>query len=140
MSPIILFHGTSTHYIDKIKRFGLDKPYLTDLQPMAEYFAQENVQLRGQTPLVLEVRVPETTKLRADFAMYRDPLSWVKEAWGVDTDDEWAQLVQSGELPYARSEREWRRSLVGVHSVWYNGVIPFSNVLSLKTTEFIQDL
>lgn len=108
-----LYHGTSEEAWAQIQKEGrLTGPvYLSSFPELAERFA-EYATAYLQAYVILEVRVPDPSKLRADLAMYENPEE------GFD--------IEEGLTP--PDERDWKTSLDEVLSVYYDGDIPLSFV------------
>lgn len=126
------WHGTSDAYFDIIRESGgLNSPFLAATADLAEYYAEEAVEEHGGRPVVLEVSVRDTSRLRHDYAAM-DELVTV----GVDEDDrdaEWNRAEEehpewaSNDIISIPSEA-WEYSWRGAHSVWYDGLLPLSDI------------
>lgn len=137
---LTLYHGTSTRFLPDIEAGGLKDAALTDLEDMASYFAQEAAGMSGGTPIILKVRIVRPQSLRPDHAMYREPLTFVKEKHGIDTDDEWAQAFQEGHLRYPKDERDWKTALKVVSTVIHDGLILPKDIIDVREVEVFEDI
>ena len=126
-----MLHGTSTKFIKAIEKGGLNNAYLTDLEDMASYFAEEAAEMSGGKPLVLIMDISDTECLVPDYAMYEEPLTFVKDKHDVRSDDDWAEAIEDGTVPYPRNKGDWETSLDGVSSVICRGWISPEAILEV---------
>lgn len=119
-----LLHGSSERRLEEILERGLKNPYLTDLETVAYYFADEaGAEDDDAEPVVLEVLVRELDHLRVDRAMYQEPITEVLDELGIPSADHYVELMGEGCFREP-SGRDWPTSLQEMHSVRYMGVIP----------------
>lgn len=118
-----LKHGTSTRLADRALEFGLNNPFLTDDDDVAQYFAEEAVEQEGGEPVILEVDVLDKSKLRPDFAMYQEPLYQIKREWKISSDEAWADALKADEIPFPKTKKDWKTSLDTVSSVVHKGKV-----------------
>lgn len=123
INGLILYHGTSTRFLAEILGKGL-RPgsgfiYLSDDPRMAEHFARQT----GEGPVVIVVRVRDTSHLGPDLNMYHEPPDWLTEKYGVGTD-----YPLWGAVAGPKHEGDWQTSLKEVNSVTYDGRIPSKDV------------
>lgn len=137
---MILYHGTSTRFLEALEREGLKDVYLTDLEDMASYFAQETAEMSGGAPVVIEIDLDNTGCLEPDMSMYREPLTFVKDKHGVDSDHEWAEAVQRGQIRYPQDRQDWKASLDSVSSVICRGTISWGRVVEVRDVEMFEDM
>lgn len=109
---MILLHGTTTDLLDVIRAQGLTRPYLTDDEDIALYYAEVAVEETGAgEPVILEVEVDETFLLpdvnAIDEPVLRDE-DEVMEQFALVPDD-WREAPDA-----------WRVSLDLVSSVRYS--------------------
>jgi 2'-5' RNA ligase len=119
-----LFHGTSSIHLDEAQTTGLRKPFLVDDPEIAMYYAQEEAERAGGRPMVLRVTVEDTSKLRADFPSFEEPLTFVYKKYAL-SEDEWHERLnnpQSG-IHWPANQKDWQTSLKVVGSVRYDGTI-----------------
>ena len=119
-----MFHGTSEEKLKKIFEEGLfvadSFVYLTDKLKMARLFAKQN----AEKPVVLRVRVTDTSRLHPDLNMYDTPTKELTKRYRVGIDD---PLWGSVRGPHDPSD--WKTSLKEVNSVIYDGRIPPKDIL-----------
>jgi hypothetical protein len=117
-----LFHGTTTQALGSILETGLDRPYLTPDESIAEHYAQDAAEGLGGRGVILAVNV-DVDRLRYDSTAMKHPI-------GVSGESRDAALAKATrEHPeWLRGNRlivpatEWRVSFEGVSSVWYDDV------------------
>lgn len=127
---MMAYHGTCSSYYEIIKREGLKNPYLARTIDLAEYYAEQISSLENKYydyghPVVLEVIVRDTDKLRYDSRSMDEPVMISEDkrdsAW-----DEVALLhpewVEDDMISIPISEWEVSWNVVG--AVVYDGIIP----------------
>lgn len=122
-----------------MQKQGLTNVYLTDIEDMAQYFAQETMEVSGGDPVLLVIDLDDPSCLGPDNSMYRDPLTFVKEKHGIDTDNDWVEAFNAGDLRYPVNEKDWETSLEVVSSVICHGVIPWDRVIEIRDVEIFED-
>ena len=68
---LVLYHGTSLEFYNKIIKEGLNNPCLTSSKELAYYYAE--VADGDDDKVVLEVCIKDTTKLKIDFPSVYEP-------------------------------------------------------------------
>lgn len=121
-----LLHGTSERDWLIVQKSGGLKylTYLTDLETVAWYFAEEAADTAKSTPVILEVEIKDTSRLEADFAMFQEPIMEVFEELGYTSSSAYHEAVKAGKIPWPRDIFDWKTSLEVVRSVRYWGIIP----------------
>jgi len=130
--PLRAYHGTSDAYWPLIEESGgLDGPYLARTPELAQYYAEVVAEDDGGNPVVLEVVVRDTSKLRYDRAAMDEPVTV-----GVDEEDrdaergraeeEHPEWVHGGMISIP--PEEWEYSWRGAHSARYDGLLPLSDI------------
>ncbi len=116
---------------------GLKDPYLTKDSWVKKWFAQRSADEDGSRPVLLKVRVEDTSKLRPDIEMYEEPLSSIIRRY-TDRDlaqvtaEDWNNMITQGVVPYPKNDRDWETSLKAVRSVWYSGRITPEDILDVE--------
>jgi hypothetical protein len=135
MQPLKAWHGTSATRSDSIRESGgLEDPYLAATEKLAEYYAEEVATSDGGEPIVLELIVRDTSKLRHDYAAMDEPVV-VGELSEKDRDNEWERAEKEhpewmrDDLIFIPQE-EWEYSWRGAHSVKYEGLLPLHDILT----------
>ena len=118
-------HGTSEREWALIQQSGgLRNPYLTTLETVAWFFAEESADNARSRPIILEVTVDDTNKLEADLPMFQEPIFEVVEEMGYPSVYAYHQAVKEGNVPWPRNRKDWETSLEVMKSVRYWGLIP----------------
>lgn len=124
-----LLHGTSERDWQEIQRYGgLRNPYLTALETVAWFFAEEAADTAKSSPIILEVEVPDVEHLEADLPMFQEPIMEVFEEIGYPSSYAYHEAVKAGDVPWPRNTKDWITSLEVVKSVRYWGLVPLSYV------------
>ena len=71
---IRLYHGTTENKLDKIRKNGLNTPYLTNKKALAKYYANETSEKDNSKAVILEVYVDENN-LVIDKNSLNEPVS-----------------------------------------------------------------
>ena len=122
-------HGTSERDWLLIQQSGgLRNPYLTTLETVAWFFAEEAADVARSSPIILDVEVEDTSKLEADMPMFQEPIIEVAEEMGYKSVYAYHQAVREGNVPWPRNSKDWETSLEVVRSVRYWGLIPTSQI------------
>jgi hypothetical protein len=127
--PDVLYHGTSSKNLNKIKQYGLKQPYLTPMYGLAEYYAGESCEELGGQPIILKLRKIEYQYLLYDANAMDEPVM-VDEA---QRDDAWENAgkmhpdwVDQGLISVPMNA--WEISLEGAKSVHYEKIVPWSDL------------
>ena len=131
-APLRAWHGTSDAYLPLIREAGgLDSPFLAATPELAEYYADVVAEDDGGEPIVIEVTVRDTSKLRYDGAAM-DELVTVGVGEGA-RDAEWGRAeaehpewVHGGMISIP--PEEWGYSWRGAHSVWHDGLVSLADL------------
>jgi hypothetical protein len=120
-----LLHGTSERdWLIIQQSGGLRNPYLTTLETVAWFFAEESADNARSRPIILEVTVDDTSKLEADLPMFQEPIFEAVEEMGYPSVYAYHQAVKEGNVPWPRNRKDWETSLEVMKSVRYWGLIP----------------
>lgn len=124
-----LLHGTSERDWLLIQKYGgLRDPYLTTLETVAWFFAEEAADNARSRPIVLEVEVDDLDSFEADLPMFQEPIMEVFEEMGYRSSYAYHQAVEAGDVPMPSDRHDWRTSLEIVRSVRYRGLIPAGQI------------
>lgn len=124
-----LLHGTSERDWLLIQQFGgIRNPYLTTLETVAWFFADESADTAKSLPIILEVEVNDTNRLEADMPMFQEPIFEVVEEMGYPSVYAYHQAAKEGNIPWPRDSKDWKTSLEVVKSVRYWGLIPTEKI------------
>lgn len=126
--PLRFLHGTSDRAYRKIRREGLVRPYLTDSDAVAAYFADTQAMEDQGHPVILEVVVRYPDILRVDQEMWGEPLELIKREHHIERDQEWFEAMREGHIDTPRNAFDWETSLRMVHAVKYDGTIAPSDI------------
>ncbi|MFK4135880.1 hypothetical protein ACI2KR_26895 [Pseudomonas luteola] len=135
---IALFHGTSQKCYEAILAEGKMKArtYLTLSDKVADYYADCQAEDDESVPVVLLIKV-SVKHLRADYPSFREPLSFIKEGHGVDSDEEWHDALFL-DIAYPETEFDYLTSLESVACAMYEGEIAAIDILSVSKNACIQ--
>lgn len=131
MFHTLLMHGTCLCRIAKIEAKGfLARTYLTNDEEIALYYAEcasDECDCGGHGYLAVQV---EAGELRADINSYEEPLSYFRDRY-TRSDDEWYDMVSSGEVPSPENEFDYETSLCIVNSAVHVSAIAPAQVVSV---------
>lgn len=114
---IFLFHGTCYCCAEKILKEGLKpRTCLTDNLDVAEYYSEAaNDECENCEPVILSVTVM-TDNLVVDQPAFDEPLTYYRNNY-TRCDDEWYEMLESGEIPSPTSEHDYKTALSVTNSV-----------------------
>lgn len=113
---IRLLHGTSSNQVEAILAEGLKAhTCLTSSEELAQYYAECAADEDGGEPVWLLVEVDPRT-LRVDYAAFQEPLTYYRDEHARN-DDNWHEMIESGEVPYPASDKDWKTALAVTWSV-----------------------
>jgi len=128
---LVAYHGTSDKNIQNIQNNGLNKPFLAKTYELAEYYAEEACDDIGGNPIIIELVVPDISKLRYDGAAMDEPVLVDENTVQKELDkaeEEHPEWVK-GDVIIIPSD-EWEYSWRGANSIWYDGYISSDNFIS----------
>lgn len=136
----VLYHGTNLGWFRRhISKEGLRNPvYLTNDFDMAFLFARQGVcpsTPRLGPPVILEVRIPDPSRLRPDLNIYDEPTESLTKRYRVGIDDSLWEAVEAGRVEAPRDDEDWETSLSAVNSVWYDGRIVPRDIVFVHEAE-----
>jgi hypothetical protein len=121
-SPTRFLHGTTTVFMNPIRRDGLRVPYFASTFALAAYYAEVACDEQGGDPVVLECLDVDRSLLRLDNAALSDPVGCddgCVEAACKMADRDHPELAGKKGIP----QELWLVSWAGVGSARYTGVI-----------------
>ena len=148
--PSVLYHGTSSEFLDDIMNKGLVKPYLAVNYDKAIYYAEGAVEFNGGHPVVLAVPTASLDRslLRYDNHEMDEPSSPSDEASRDEASRDEAWNLAEKEHPDWINEKDnsiihvppeaWEISLAGVGTVMYYGTVELTDQ-NVKTAYRIWD-
>lgn len=129
---MILFHGTNISAYESLDENNpLCTPYLTDDLSLAEYYAEcamEDEDDDDYVILAVNITEEELQHLKADFNSFEEPISFIRNNF-AESDREWFEKIESGEIPLPSSEHDYQTSLDYVSAVKINIDIPVSRLV-----------
>ena len=130
MSKIRAYHGTTDKHLNNILKNGLNNPYLSENDGLAEYYAMGAVEEDGGNPIILEVLV-DPDNLRFDYNATSEPV--YADGYGgseEDVQNMYSKMIEDHPDWVDKKfdtilipGKEWEYSWDYVKSVKYRGVI-----------------